>query len=109
VIEFLYWEGCPSHERALDSLTRALDEYDVKRDQLSVIEVKSEADAQRERFIGSPTIRVNGTDIVDPLDTPYSLDCRIYYRPDGKISPLPDHDVVRAAIANYATTPKTGT
>jgi hypothetical protein len=109
VIEFLFWEGCPSHERALGDLTGLLDEHGISRDQLSVIELETEADAQRERFIGSPTIRIDGTDIFDPGDTPYALDCRVYYRRDGKVSPLPDHDDVRDAIANYATTPKTGT
>lgn len=109
MIEFLFWEGCPSHERALGNLTALLDEFAIERDQLSITEVVTQADAERERFIGSPTIRVEGTDIVDPGDTPYGLDCRIYYRRDGKVSPLPDHDVVRAAIASYATNTKTGT
>lgn len=109
MIEFLFWEGCPSHERALGNLTGLLDEHDVSRDLLTVIEVETEDDARRERFIGSPTIRIDGTDIVDPGDAPYGLDCRVYYRSDGKVSPLPDHDVVRAAIASYATPPKTGT
>ncbi|MBJ7355321.1 MAG: hypothetical protein JHC98_10905 [Thermoleophilaceae bacterium] len=109
MIEFLFWEGCPSHERALSDLTALLDEYEIPRDRLRVTEVLTDADAQREHFIGSPTIRVNGTDIVDPGDSPFALDCRIYYRGDGKVSPLPDHDVVRAAIASYATNTTTGT
>jgi hypothetical protein len=109
VIDFLFWEGCPSHERALGDLTKLLDEFEISSHQLSITEVKTDADAQRERFIGSPTIRVNGTDVVDPGETPFGLDCRVYYRRDGKVSPLPVHDVVRAAIASYATNTKTGT
>jgi hypothetical protein len=99
VIEFLFWEGCPSHERALGDLTALIDEFAIPRDQLSVTEVKTDADAQRERFIGSPTIRVDGKDIFDPGDTPYGLDCRVYFKRDGRASPLPDPDDLREAIA----------
>lgn len=106
MIELLFWEGCPSHPRALAELTRLFDEFEIDLDQLRVIEVPTEADALREHFIGSPTIRINGTDLVDTGDTPYSLDCRIYYRRDGKVSPLPDPADLREAIAQYAATQK---
>jgi hypothetical protein len=99
VIEFLFWEGCPSHERALTELTALLDEFGIPNDQLSVIEVRTDDDAERERFIGSPTYRVNGNDIVDPGDVPPGLDCRVYFRRDGRASPLPDPDDLRDAIA----------
>jgi hypothetical protein len=99
VIDFLFWEGCPSHERALSDLTELLDEFQISRDQLRVTEVKTEADAEREHFIGSPTIRINGKDIIDTGETPYGLDCRVYFRRDGRASPLPDPEVLRDAIA----------
>ncbi|MGH2960094.1 MAG: DF family (seleno)protein [Solirubrobacterales bacterium] len=104
MIDFLFWEGCPSHQRALADLTALLAEFEIAHDQLVVTEVFSEADAQRQRFIGSPTIRVNGKDIVDPGDTPYGLDCRVYFRRDGKASPLPDPDDLRDAIAQLKGT-----
>ena len=100
MIEFLFWEGCPSHERALADLTALLDE----QDQLRITEIVTEDDANRERFIGSPTIRINGKDIFDPGDTPYGLDCRVYFRRDGKASPLPDPDDLRDAIAQLKGT-----
>lgn len=95
MIEFLFWEGCPSHERALADLTALLDE----QDQLRITEILTEDDAKRERFIGSPTIRINGKDIVDPGETPYGLDCRVYFKRDGRASPLPDPEDLRDAIA----------
>lgn len=100
MIEFLFWEGCPSHERALADLTALLDE----EDQLRVTEILTNADAQRHRFIGSPTIRINGKDIVDPGETPYGLDCRVYFRRDGRASPRPDPDDLRDAIAQLKGT-----
>jgi len=100
VIEFLFWEGCPSHERALADLTALLDE----EDQLRVTEILTDADAQHHRFVGSPTIRINGKDIVDPGETPYGLDCRVYFRRDGRASPFPDPDDLRDAIAQLKGT-----
>ena len=104
MIEFLFWEGCPSHERALSELTALLDEFQIPRDQLRVNEVKTADDAELERFIGSPTIRIDGKDIVDPGDTAYGLDCRVYFRRDGRASPLPDPDDLRDAIAQLKGT-----
>jgi hypothetical protein len=53
-------------------------------------EILVEADAERERFYGSPTIRVDGEDIVDPGTNPIGLTCRVYRLRDGRISALPD-------------------
>lgn len=43
-------------------------------------------------------MRVNGADI-QPTDEPAGLTCRIYRRRDGRVSPLPDVQDVRDAIA----------
>ena len=104
MIEFLFWEGCPSHERALAELIGAIDELQLAREDLRITEIHSQDDAERERFTGSPTIRIDGSDIVDPGNEPYGLDCRVYYRADGRPSPLPDPALLRAAIADYAAT-----
>jgi hypothetical protein len=63
-----------------------------------VREVASDDEAVRERFPGSPTIRVDGADVADPGDTPPALNCRIYRRRDGRISPTPDPEDLRAAL-----------
>ena len=99
MIEFLFWEGCPSHERALSQLRAELEFQEIAADQLRLIEIRSEADALRERFIGSPTIRVDGKDLFEPGDTPYGLDCRVYFKRDGRASPLPDPEDLRDLIA----------
>jgi hypothetical protein len=62
-------------------------------------EVESNEQAVRERFPGSPTIRIDGEDLVRPSEgEPWSLTCRVYRRRDGTISPLPDPVDVRAAL-----------
>lgn len=102
MIEFLYWQGCPSHERALSNLRDQMARHGIPESDLTVREVATESAANDERFVGSPTIRLDGVDIVDPGDEPIGLNCRIYYRRDGRPSPLPDTDDLKEAIENYA-------
>ncbi len=98
-IEFFYWEECPSHERALAILREVMAEEGIT-DPIDVIEVKTEDEAHRYRFYGSPTIRINGRDIVPPLEDAGepSLTCRAYRRADGRISPLPPREQIVAAL-----------
>jgi hypothetical protein len=64
-----------------------------------VIEITSELDAERERFVGSPTIRVGGEDLLPPgADEPVGLTCRIYRLRDGRVSPTPDPADLREAL-----------
>jgi hypothetical protein len=66
---------------------------------LEVTEIRTQDDAERLRFVGSPTIRIEGRD-VDPsgAEGPAALTCRIYRRRDGRVSPLPDPDDVRGTL-----------
>ena len=69
-------------------------------------EVASEADAISERFVGSPTVRVDGVD-VDPVeDELYGLTCRVYHRRDGHISPTPDPADLREALRKAMSPPE---
>jgi hypothetical protein len=98
-ITFLYYEDCPSHEQALARLRQVMAEMGVTSD-IEIIRVASEAQAQQQRFIGSPTIRIDGADIVPPpADMPYSLSCRVYWLENGRPSPLPSPDVIRRAFS----------
>lgn len=65
---------------------------------IDVREVSSDADAQREEFIGSPTIRVDGRDIQPLPDEPIGLACRIYWAEDGGVSPVPNAAEVRQTL-----------
>lgn len=101
-VELLWWDGCPSHPEALDQLNRILREEGVETD-VSRIEITDDEQARRERFPGSPTIRINGKDIVPAAQAePYSLTCRVYRTRDGRVSPLPDPEDVREAVRRAA-------
>jgi len=102
-VELLFWDGCPSHPMALAELREAM--VDVVLDPSTVVvrEVATPAEATLERFVGSPTIRIDGVDVQPPGEEPLGLTCRIYHRRDGRISPTPDpadvRDALRAALA----------
>ena len=96
-VELLFWEGCPSHPEALEELKQAL--ASLGRDDAVVVrEVLDEAQAAEEGFPGSPTIRVDGRDLF-PIDDPPGLSCRVYRLADGRFSPTPDPDELRARLA----------
>jgi len=98
-IELLYWSGCPSHPRALADLREAMEREGLDPEAIVVREVDSEEQAERERFVGSPTIRIDGRDIRPPEpEEPYGLTCRVYHRRNGRISPTLDPEDVREAL-----------
>jgi hypothetical protein len=66
---------------------------------LRSIEVATQQTADREGFVGSPTIRIDGRDVQPPEQAePPGLTCRIYHLRDGRISPLPDPEDVKDAL-----------
>jgi hypothetical protein len=100
-VELLFWAGCPSYPKALSDLRGALQEAGLDPDCVIVREVQTETDAAADRFVGSPTIRIDGVDVQPPGTEPVGLTCRVYRRRDGRISPTPDpadlHDALSAA------------
>jgi hypothetical protein len=69
-------------------------------DAVQVSEMRTDEDAAREGFVGSPTIRVDGRDVQPPGGEPAGLTCRVYRLRDGRISPLPDRRDVREKLGN---------
>jgi hypothetical protein len=106
-VEFLFWNGCPSHPKALAELRAAMADVGMDPDSVIVREVRTQAGARLERFVGSPSIRIDGVDVQPPGEEPVGLTCRIYRRRDGRISPTPDpadvRDALRAAQTATAT------
>jgi hypothetical protein len=109
-VELLWWEGCPSTEAALADLRAALAEAGLDPERVEQREVDGEEAARAEGFVGSPTVRVAGVDVFPPgPDEPVGLTCRIYHRRDGRISPVPDPEDLRAALAAALTQERTST
>jgi hypothetical protein len=68
-------------------------------DSVAIRQVATDEAARSERFVGSPTIRIDGADVQPLPDEPAGLTCRIYRLRDGRISALPDPEDVRDALA----------
>src|SRR5215203_4276242 len=96
-VSFLYYEDCPSYDLALQRLREVMDEEGIPNE-VEVIKVESEEQARKLRFVGSPTIHVNGQDIDPSSDSRYALTCRAYRLADDRISPLPSKDMIRRAF-----------
>ena len=99
-IELLYFEGCPSYRVAETSLREVLAEADLV-DLIDMIEIKTAADAQQWRFLGSPTIRFDGVDPFARSEADYGVECRVYVTPDG-LRGWPTKDMLREAMMSMA-------
>lgn len=79
-IELLYTAECPDYVRAAELIRLVLAEAQIPA-RLELIPVETEEQAQRLRFVGSPTVRVDGLDL-DPYvtfaATDFGLRCRKY-------------------------------
>ena len=91
-IEFFYFEGCPSYKKTLDYLKEIIDE-EILDSNLKLVLVASPEDAQKLGFQGSPSIKVNGTDLENKNDG-FSYNCRLYDI-DGKLKGTPSKEFIR--------------
>ena len=98
-VELLFWQGCPSHPQALAMLREQMSSLGLDPREIAVREIATDEQAAQERFVGSPTIRIDGADAIDPGEQPPALTCRVYTRRDGRISPTPDPADVRDALS----------
>ena len=102
MVELLYFDGCPSYERLLPRL-RELVESRAPGARVELRRVDSAAAAERERFLGSPTVRVDGED-VDPSGhalSDFGLKCRLY-RVGDRYAQTPADEWIVAALERAA-------
>jgi hypothetical protein len=99
-IELLWWEGCPSTDKALAQLRALLREVGLGDAEVQMREIRTGAQAAAAGFRGSPTVLIDGVDVAQGAEPeePNPLTCRVYHRRDGRISPVPDPEDVRAAL-----------
>lgn len=97
-IELLYFDGCPSQERLYPRLERLLSEAGVS-DPILLRRVESPEAADAERFLGSPSLRIDGQDVEPGADgrEDFGLKCRLYRSAAGA-SGLPPDAWISAAL-----------
>ena len=92
-VEVLYFDGCLTYEAAERMVREVLAEKGIEA-KVRLVAVNTDEEADRLRFPGSPTIRVNGRDVFPEgakEREDWRLGCRVYATPEGlKASPTAD-------------------
>lgn len=95
-IRFLYFESCPNSKTALNLLKKVLKEKRIE-EEIEIIEIKSEEDARKYHFLGSPTIQINGMDIErERREEMPVFGCRIYKTKNGHSGVPPEDMIIKA-------------
>ncbi len=101
-VEILYFDGCPNHEAARALVERVAAELQVEPE-IDLVEVPDADAAAQLRFLGSPTVRVNGHDVEPGAEErgDFVFSCRIY-RSERGLSGQPEAGWVRKALREAA-------
>ncbi len=98
-VEVLATPDCPHVDRATDVLRASLAELDWSAE-IDRIYVNSLDEAAGLGFHGSPTIRLDGRDVVPvPAGLPINLGCRLYAQPEGGMGGVVPAQTIAAEIA----------
>jgi hypothetical protein len=97
-VEVLFFDGCPNHEALLSRLRELLHARGAQDTRIELVRVTDEEAADRQRFLGSPTIRIDGEDVEPGADerSDFGLKCRLFATPDGLRGVPADEWVLRA-------------
>ena len=92
-IDVLYFDDCPHHLPTVERINMILREEGSSAE-VREIRVPSAEAAQQAKFLGSPTVRVNGIDIEPAAQDrkDFGLMCRRY------AGGVPSHELIRIAI-----------
>lgn len=98
-VRVFFFDGCPNHRGTLELLRDAARELGVAIE-LEPIPVSPESDLARLRFLGSPTVQVNGVDIEPSARsrTDFAFGCRVY----GPTGGVPPRHLVLEALGGTA-------
>ena len=97
-IELLYFDGCPGYEALAPKLRELLAKQGIEAE-IYLRRVESVEMAESERFLGSPTVRVDGEDIEPGAGAreDFGLKCRLYRSKEGS-SGLPPERWITLAL-----------
>ena len=101
-VAILYFKGCPNHEPARALVERVAAELQLDP-AIEFVEVVDPEAASKLRFLGSPTIRVDGRDVEPGAEErqEFVFSCRVYRTEQG-LAGRPDEAWIRAAMTAAA-------
>lgn len=78
-VEVLFFYGCPNHAPTVELARNVVADLGVAAE-VHEVAVEEPEDAETRRFLGSPSVRVNGRDIEPGAEgrTSFALSCRMY-------------------------------
>ena len=97
-VEVLFFDECPNHEALLPHLRGLLNAEGAEDTHINLVRVEDLETAEAKRFLGSPTLRIDGVDVEPRADerTDFGLKCRLFATPDGLRGLPADEWVLRA-------------
>ena len=105
LVELLTTSNCPHRDAALALVQRVCGQLDGQAE-IRLVEIPDQQAAERLRFLGSPTIRVNGRDIEPGAEgnDEYVCGCRLY-KGRHSLRGLPEETWLRQALENAWSLP----
>ena len=84
-VEVLFFDGCPNHEALLPHLRELLNAGGAEGTAIELVRVEDADAAEAERFLGSPSVRIDGEDVEPGADrrSDFGLKCRLFATPEG--------------------------
>ena len=102
-VEVLYFEGCPNHAPTIERVRSELVSRGLPKE-IEEVEIHSQVEAETLRFLGSPSVRINGSDIELEARNlkSFGMSCRTYL--EGTVrSGSPSRDLIGRALSEHTT------
>jgi hypothetical protein len=99
-IKLMYFDECPSWQTAFENLKQVLLSEQIS-DAVILVKIENDERAQQEKFLGSPSIWIDGQDLWTEERESYSLSCRVYATPNG-VKGFPTFQMLRSKIQTMA-------
>ena len=103
-VEVLFFDGCPNHEALIPHLRELLNAAGAEDTAIALVRVEDPETAEAERFLGSPTVRIDGRDVEPGADarTDFGMKCRLFATPEG-LNGIPADEWVLHALERART------
>ena len=99
-IDILYFDTCPGWRAAVARVNQVVAEGGLGVEVVvRAVPIETEQEAHSHRFVGSPTVRIDGRDLDPTVEalTSFGLQCRLYAN-EGRLEGLPPTNWIRKAL-----------